>query len=89
MADEAINDMTQGDLVDFAPEKLDRLLSASDLERNRMIIEKQFSSDTFGDSLICIYDVILNGGNLKANFLDTTAVLNQFIDPRRFHLGSI
>ena len=114
MADEAMDNLTQGDLVDFgrldesmqrtviemvsqnkslklefAPEKLDRLLSVAELESNRTIVETTFNFEMFCKALIEIYHSILESEDSRAEFLDTTAVLNQFIDPKHFNLQGI
>ena len=72
--------------LDFAPEKLDRLLSDQELEENRRAIEKHFNTTAYGKKLMGIYETILTAENCRPEFMDTVAVLNAFMDPRRFTL---
>jgi len=111
MTDEAMDNITQEDLVDFgrlnqsmqktviemvnqnkslkldfAPEKLDRLLSPKQMEDNRVSIQRSFNTKTYGKTLIAIYQNILNAPAAAPDFLDTTEVLKSFLNPRYFNL---
>jgi hypothetical protein len=111
MTDDAYEDMTQGDLVDFgrldesmqesvielicknktlkldfAPEKLDRLLPSETIKTNRNAIEMHFNPQTYGRTLVGIYESIVESTPTHPGFLDTTKVLQAFMDPRRFNL---
>lgn len=111
MTDDAYEDMTQGDLVDFgrldesmqesvielvcqnkslkldfAPEKLDRLLPREAMETNRNAVEANFNPGDYGMNLVTIYDSIVQNNSSSTDFLDTEKVLQAFMDPRRFNL---
>ena len=72
--------------LDFAPEKLDCFLSPEEVVRNRNKIRQHFNPSAYGQRLLGIYLNLANSGSSTTDFLDTTAVLNCFLDPRRFNL---
>jgi len=72
--------------LDFAPEKLDRLLSEKELGRNYDAIVSHFNPLAYSKALSHIYSNLANATSSQAEYLDTVSVLNCFLDPRRFNL---
>ena len=72
--------------LDFAPEKLDRFLSQVEIEQNRQAIKTHFNPEAYGERLLKIYQDLANSTASTTEFLNTTDVLNCFLDPKRFNL---
>lgn len=72
--------------LDFAPEKLDRLLPSEAMETNKNVVEANFNPNDYGINLLNIYNAIVQKNSSSTDYLDTEKVLQAFMEPRRFNL---
>lgn len=60
--------------------------TANTIEQNKNLIEEHYSIDSYGKTLLGLYQGVLNASPEKADSLDETTLLNCFLDPVRFSL---
>lgn len=72
--------------LNFTPEKLDCFLSDRVVDLNREAIMKHFNPQAYGERLLLIYKGLVESKVSQTDFLNTTTVLNCFLNPRRFNL---